>query len=67
MVIKKWLGKVKLRRVIIMAVMTKPSNSVFMVRDDKVKEFMSRKRDDKALAEIKRRANLLKKNFIKGV
>ena len=50
-----------------MAVMTKPSNSVFMVRDDKAKEFMSRKRDDKALAEIKRRANLLKKNFIKGV
>lgn len=48
-----------------MTVMVKPTNMIFEVREDKVNDFLSRKRNIKAIEEMKRRARLFEKNVIK--
>lgn len=72
MIIKKYslnnkIEEIKMYRVkhggVNMAVMAKPINAIFQVREDKVEEFLNLKRDNKVMDMILKKAACFNKEF----
>lgn len=47
-----------------MAVMAKPVDRILMIREDKVDDFLSQKRDNNMWDKIQKKAEILRKNLI---
>ncbi|MBM7835718.1 hypothetical protein [Clostridium sardiniense] len=63
--IKRWDGQVIGKRELInMAVMAKPVDRILMIREDKVDDFLSQKRDNNMWDKIQKKAEILRKNLI---
>lgn len=62
-VLERRIAKSKRVGGVVMVELTKPLNYGFVVREDKVEDFLNHKRDKSKLERVLRKANRIKKNI----